>query len=122
MPMQPLQRLLIADDHALFRHAIKKLMLDAFPAADIFLAANGAEAVEIAQAQDPELILLDLDMPQLNGYEAAAEILQHQPQAHILILSMHRNPEFANRALKMGCLGYMIKDSAPEELIIAIKA
>jgi len=85
-------------------------------------AADGREAVEIAAAQKPDVVVMDVAMPHLNGVEAARQILSRNPDTAIVMLSMHSDESYVLRSLKAGARGYLLKDSAEADLIAAIQA
>lgn len=113
-------RILLADDHRLFRFGLKQL-IDARPGFDIIgEAGNGFEAADMAAKLKPDVIFLDISMPLCNGIEAAQRILEQKPETRIVILSMHSDKRYVAEALRVGAKGYLLKDSAPEELFQAI--
>jgi NarL family two-component system response regulator LiaR len=113
-------RLLIVDDHELVRQGFIAMM-GVEPDLDVVgQAANGQEAVELARALRPDVILLDLAMPQMDGIEATREIKSENPDARILIITSFSEDEKVYQAVKAGALGYLMKDSSPEELMRAI--
>jgi DNA-binding NarL/FixJ family response regulator len=114
-------RILIADDHQLVRSGLKLILAQVEPQAQIIEAADGREAVTMARRHAPELILLDITMPGLNGIDALPRLLAVAPGARILVLSMHTERHYVTQALKHGAQGYLVKDSAVEELADAIK-
>ena len=115
-------RILLCDDHTLVRAGIRGLVLEV-PGAEIVAEAdNGREAVALAREHRPELVVMDISMRELNGIEATAQIVADQPATRVLILSMHTTEDFVRRALKAGAAGYLVKDSAPLELRMAIEA
>ena len=115
-------RVLLADDHALVRAGIRSL-LEGFEGVVIVAEArDGREAVALARAKSPNLVLMDISMRELNGIDAAAQIRAEVPEARILMLSMHTTDDFVLRALRAGASGYLVKDSAPLELRMAIDA
>ncbi len=85
-------------------------------------ASNGREAVALAKAKSPNLVLMDISMKELNGIEATVQIKAELPATQVVILSMHTTEDFVRRALKAGASGYLVKDSAPLELRMAIDA
>ena len=112
-------RILLADDHALIVTGIKSLL-----EADCELVgqvADGRSLVEAALKLRPDLIILDIGMPKLNGLDAAAQIRKLWPEAKLLFLSMHANPVYLREALKVGGSGYVLKSSATEELRTAMR-
>lgn len=115
-------RILLADDHNVMRRGLR-LLLETQPE---FLvvgeAADGHAAVEQAKAANPDVVVLDIAMPHLNGADAAQRIVEALPNTAIVILSMHSDEGYVLRALKAGAKGYLVKDSAEGDLIEAIKA
>ena len=115
-------RMLLADDHNLVRAGIRALVEGMEGITIVAEADNGREAVALAKAHRPELVVMDISMRELNGIEATAQIRAELPQTRVLILSMHTTEDFVRRALKAGASGYLVKDSAPLELKMAIEA
>ncbi|MES2049613.1 MAG: response regulator transcription factor [Pseudomonadota bacterium] len=114
-------RVLLADDHTLVRAGLRKL-LESFPNIEVVgEAADGLALLALAEQLQPELILMDIAMPGLNGLEATARLRQTSPQIQVLILSMHQNEEYVKQALRHGASAYLLKDAAPTELDIALK-
>jgi DNA-binding NarL/FixJ family response regulator len=114
-------RILIADDHAVVRQGLKQILAEAFKRAVIGEAANSQEALERVWKEPWDVVILDLSMPGRNGLEVLKEIKRDRPKLPVLILSMHPEDQFAVRLLKAGASGYMTKESAPEELVGAVK-
>jgi DNA-binding NarL/FixJ family response regulator len=115
-------RILLADDHNVMRAGLK-LLLESHPGFKVVSeASNGNQAVANATAVKPDVVVLDVAMPNLNGIEAAQRISAQLPQTAIIILSMHSDEGYVLRALKSGARGYLLKDSAESDLIHAIKA
>lgn len=115
-------RVLLADDHALVRAGLRKL-LESLPDIEVVGEADDGLAVLALAAQlHPDLVLMDIAMPGLNGLEAAARLTKAHPQTRVLILSMHQNEDYVRQALRAGAAGYLLKDSAPAELELALKA
>jgi two-component system response regulator NreC len=115
-------RILLADDHNVMRAGLK-LLLESHPGFKVVSeASDGNQAVANAAAVKPDVIVLDIAMPNLNGIEAAQRISAQLPQTAIIILSMHSDEGYVLRALKSGARGYLLKDSAESDLIQAIKA
>jgi two-component system response regulator NreC len=115
-------RILLADDHNIMRKGLR-LLVESQPGFSVVgEAADGREAVEQATATRPDVIVLDIAMPNLSGIEAAQRIHDQLPQTAIVILSMHSDESYILRALKAGARGYLLKDSAEGDLIDAIKA
>ncbi len=115
-------RVVIADDHQLLRAGLTALLRD-IPGVDVMgEAADGAEAIRLAHALNPDILFLDLVMPGTSGLDALASINESLPEIRVIVLSMHSSEEHVLRALRLGAAGYMLKDVAPEELGLAIKA
>ena len=119
--MKPI-RILLADDHTLILAGIRALLKEIEGVTIIAEANNGRDAVAIARAEKPNLVVMDISMRELNGIEATAQIRAELPATQVLILSMHTTEDFVRRALKAGAAGYLVKDSAPLELRMAIEA
>jgi DNA-binding NarL/FixJ family response regulator len=115
-------RVLLADDHALVRAAIRALLRTMPEVTEVVEAADGREALDMAAKHRPDLILMDVTMPGLNGLEAMSRIAKDAPATRIVVLSMHHNEEYVRRALRYGASGYVVKDAAPAELEFAIRA
>jgi DNA-binding NarL/FixJ family response regulator len=114
-------RVLVVDDHAVVRHGIREL-LETQPGLEVCSeAANGLEAVEHVKKSRPDLVVLDLTMPEMNGLDAARAIREASPLTEILVLSMHFSEEIAREVLRSGARGYMLKSDANSELITAIQ-
>ncbi len=115
-------RLILADDHTLVRAGIRSL-LEAIPEVDVIAeASDGHGALELIEKHRPELALLDVTMPGLNGLEVAERARKSSPSTRTLVLSMHAGEEYVARALRVGVAGYLLKDAAAAELEIAIRA
>jgi len=115
-------RILLADDHTVVRKGLR-LLLESHPGFKVIAeAANGREAVSLAEANTPNVVVLDVAMPLLNGIEAARQISAKLPQTAIVFLSMHSDEGYVLKALKSGAKAYLLKDSAEDDLINAIKA
>jgi len=111
---------LIADDHAIVRKGIRALLSTETDIQVIGEASDGADAIAQAQALNPDVILMDLVMPKLDGIEATRQITANQPRARILVLTSFAADDKVFPAIKAGALGYLLKDSGPEELVQAI--
>ena len=115
-------RLLICDDHTLVRAGLRRL-LEGFDGVEVVAeAANGDEAVARARQHLPDVILLDLSMPGRGGFEALDELRQVVPQSAVVIMSMHDDPMHVRAALARGASGFVVKEGAPAELEIALRA
>ena len=119
--MNPI-RILLADDHTVIRRGLRALLERQNGFAVVAEAADGREAVETAAAVGPDVAVIDIGMPNLNGIEAARRITEKRPETAIVILSMHADESYVLRALKSGARGYLLKDSPEEDLINAIRA
>ena len=118
--MTDLIRILIADDHFVVRQGLASLL---FPRTDMQVvgeAANGREAVDLARLLQPDVILMDMIMPELDGPEAIALIRQENPTARILVLTSFGDSKQVSAAIAAGALGYLLKNSSPDDLIHAI--
>jgi len=115
-------RVVLADDHELFRAGIRSLM-QAFDDIEIVAeASNGREALRLCQAHCPDVALMDIMMPELNGLDATARLAANLPQTRTIILSMNANEEYVLQALRCGASGYLLKNTSPSELEQAIRA
>jgi two-component system, NarL family, invasion response regulator UvrY len=114
-------RLLIADDHAVVRQGIRQILTDAPEVQVVAEAATGMEALELMRDADIDLVILDLSMPGLSGLDIVRQMKQDRPLVRILVLSVHPEEQYAVRVMKAGASGYLTKDSAPEELISAVR-
>jgi DNA-binding NarL/FixJ family response regulator len=111
---------LVADDHTIVRKGICSL-LDAKSGIEVVgEASDGYEAIQMASSLQPDVVLMDITMPHLNGLEATRQIKKDFPQIKILALTMHTNEEYVLKILKAGAAGYVLKHAAPAELITAI--
>lgn len=111
----------MADDHAVVRHGLKQILTDEFKRASFGEARNAAEALDLVWKQDWDVVVLDITMPGRSGLDALREIRKSKPRLPVLVLSMHPENQFAVRVLKAGASGYMTKESAPEQLVDAVK-
>ena len=119
--MKPI-RILLADDHNVMRRGLR-LLLESQPGFTVVAeAADGRQALQQAEATSPDVVVLDIAMPNLSGIEAAQQMIAARPGVAVVILSMHSDEGYVLRALKAGAKGYLLKDSAEGDLIDAIKA
>lgn len=118
---QEIIRLLIADDHAIVRRGLRTLMMGEPDIELVGEAADGIEAVLKARALQPDVILLDMVMPRLDGLGAIQQIKQENPAAKIMVLTSFAEDDKLFPAIKAGALGYLLKDSSPEQLLQAIR-
>lgn len=114
-------RLLLADDHTIMREGLKQLFSLAPDLVVVGEAQSGAQAIEHLRQGGVDVLLLDMNMPGINGEDLVARIRSHHPGLPILVLSMHNEPQIAQRALKAGASGYLTKDRDPETLLAAIR-
>jgi DNA-binding NarL/FixJ family response regulator len=115
-------RVLLVDDHSLVRAGIRSL-LEKIPGVEVVgEASNGRAALDLVKSKLPNLVLMDIAMPELGGLEALPRITKDFPGVRVIILSAHANEEYAIRALRSGAAGYMLKDAATEELDLAINS
>jgi two-component system, NarL family, response regulator NreC len=120
--MQKKTRVLLADDHRLMRSGLR-LVIERHPDFTVVGEADdGRQAVAMAESLKPDVIVMDIGMPSLNGIEAARQISEKQPEIAIVMLSMHSDEGYVLRALKAGARAYLLKDSAEEDLTQAIEA
>ncbi len=113
---------ILADDHAILLDGLRYLLEAAGDIKVISTAANGQEAVEQAMLHCPDVVLMDISMPVMNGIEATRKICAVCKDTKVAILSMHHTAEYRQRALEAGASGYLMKDSAGTELVAAIRA
>ena len=118
--MEGLIRVLITDDHAVVRKGIRALLMTEKDIQVVGEASNGLEALKQAGALHPDVILMDLMMPQMDGIEATRQITTQHPQTRVLVLTSFAGDDKVFPAIKAGALGYLLKDSGPEELIKAL--
>lgn len=114
-------RILIADDHAVVRQGLKKIVDNGNDMKVVGEAQNGAELLNLIREQEADVIILDLSMPGRNGLEILKDLKRSYSSLPVIILSIHPEDQYAVRAFKAGASGYMTKESAPEELVKAVK-
>jgi len=115
-------RILLADDHTVMRNGLR-LLLERQPNLQVVgEAADGRQAVSLCETVNPDVVVMDIAMPNLNGIEAARQIVNHNPRTAIAILSMHSDESYVIRALKAGARAYLLKDSAEADLLAAVRA
>lgn len=115
-------KVLLADDHTLFREGIKLLLENTQEVEVVGQASNGEEAVGLAHKLRPEVAIMDISMPLANGLEATRAIRAQTPSVQVLILTMHGNNQYFFQALEAGASGYVLKEAAGLDLLVAIKA
>jgi DNA-binding NarL/FixJ family response regulator len=119
--MKPI-RIVLADDHNLLRAGIRALLQELPGVEVVGEAADGREALTLVASLRPNLVLMDIAMPQLNGLEAAARMAKEFPKVRVIILSMHATEEHVLQALRAGAAGYLLKDASTAELGLAVQA
>lgn len=115
-------RVLLADDHALVRAGLRSLLGQLEEVQVVAEAHDGREALELAALHRPDLVLMDIGMPGLNGLEATLRLGKEQPEVRVIVLSMHATEDYVLQALRAGARGYLLKDSAPLDLARALRA
>jgi two-component system response regulator NreC len=115
-------KILLADDHALVRQGFS-MMLAAQPDMQIVgQAGNGREAVELGEKLHPDVVIMDVTMPELNGIEATRRLAEVSPRTRVLALSMHKDSVYVREILRAGARGYLLKDSSDADLLAAVRA
>ena len=112
----------IADDHTLFRQGVRRLLEDSNIADVVGEASDGAEAVRKVQELSPDVVLMDISMPNLNGIDATRQLLKNDPERRVLILTMHDNEKYIGQILRAGAAGYLLKDTPSNDFLSAIEA
>jgi DNA-binding NarL/FixJ family response regulator len=114
-------RVLLADDHSLVRQGFRRILEDESDVEVVGEAGGGAEAIELDRKLDPDVVVLDMSMPEINGLHAAIEILRHRPERRILILSMYDGAQYVRNALAAGVRGYILKNALETDLLRAVR-
>jgi two-component system, NarL family, response regulator NreC len=114
-------RILLADDHGIVRQGLRSVLSRDSTFEIVGEAADGREAVALAESLDPNVVIMDIAMPGLNGIDATAQIVKRNPGVAVLILSMHSDETYLLRALNAGAKGYLLKDSADVDLVRAVR-
>jgi len=115
-------RILLADDHALVRHGFRMILAAQADMEIAGEAGNGRDVIELAQKLKPDVIVMDVAMPDLNGIEATRRLLEVSPRTRVLALSMHKDAVYVREILRAGARGYLLKDSVDADLIAAVRA
>ena len=113
-------RVLLADDHVMFRQGVKRILKDADDLEVVGEASDGLELLDVAKETTPDMVILDISMPNLRGLEATREIKMLFPNVKVLILTMHRDKEYVYGAISAGAEGYLLKEDADTELFTAV--
>jgi DNA-binding NarL/FixJ family response regulator len=114
-------RLAIVDDHQLAREGLRDMLADAVDIEVVGEAANGREALLLCSRLHPDLVLMDVRMPEMDGLAATREIKQRYPETSVMMVTMHENPDYLLEALKAGAAGYVLKDAPRDEVITAVR-
>jgi len=114
-------RIILADDHTIVRHGLAKLIEQEDDMEVIAQAENGISAVELARELSPDVVVMDVGMPDLNGVDATRQVLREAPKTKVLALSLHSGKKFVTAMLQAGAAGYLVKDCALEELVNALR-
>jgi DNA-binding NarL/FixJ family response regulator len=116
-----LARLLIAEDSALVRESLRMMLSDSSDLEVAGEAENGREAVELCRSLEPDLVLMDIRMPEMDGLEATKAIKEAQPEVSVLMVTTHREPDYLLEAVRSGAAGYILKESSAQELLDAVR-
>ncbi len=114
-------KVLLADDHSIVREGLRKVLEDSMEIEVIAEAADGEAAVEEAINKKPDVAVVDISMPGMDGLEVVARLASYCPKVPVLILTMHEEEQYVVRAIEAGAFGYVTKQSAPEQLVAAVK-
>lgn len=115
-------RVVLVDDHVLIRAGLKALLHSLANIQVVGEASDGHEAVDVVEKLEPDVVIMDIAMANLNGLEAASRVTKQWPKVKVIILSMHANEEYVGQALDVGATGYLLKGAEPAELELALKA
>jgi len=115
-------RILIVDDHAVVRRGVRSLLESQAGWEIAAEAATGREAVDLARQLQPDIVVMDLSLPELNGLDATRQILKESPRSEVLVLTMHHSEELARNMLQAGARGYVLKSDADQNLIAAVES
>lgn len=115
-------RVMLADDHAVVRNGFRHILAAEWDIEVIGEASNGREAVDLAATLQPDVVVMDVTMPELNGIEATRRILKDSPRTRILALSMHKDSVYVREILRAGARGYLLKDSSQQDFLAAVRA
>jgi len=119
--MEEVINIVLIDDHKLFREGIKKILDFEQEFRIVAEGDDGSEALELVKQHEPDIVLMDINMPEMNGVEATAKLIEQYPNVHVIILSIHDDESYVSHALKTGARGYLLKEMDSDSLIEAIK-
>lgn len=114
-------RVLIADDHSVVRRGVREILEEALHSLEVYEASSAAETLKVVREDVFDIVLLDISFPDGSGLDVLRQIHAFSPQIRVLLLSMYPEEQYAQRALRLGAVGYLTKDSAPNELVTAIQ-
>jgi two-component system invasion response regulator UvrY len=114
-------KFLVADDHPVVRRGVRQILADDYPDSTVIEAHNAVEALTLVQSTHVDLAIIDISLPDRNGLELLKELKKVAPHLPVIVLSMHQDEEFAIQALRFGALGYVTKESASEDLSVAVQ-
>ncbi len=117
-----LAKILLVDDHAVVRKGLRAILEKDLSGCTVIEASDGVRAVDLARREEPELVVIDIGMPGLNGLEAIRQIIRRSPRIRILVLSLHDEEAIVRRSFEYGASGYLLKECAVDELVGAVKA
>jgi two-component system response regulator NreC len=115
-------RVLLAEDHTIVRKGLLSILADQLDVEVVGEAENGREALRLTEQLHPDVVVMDIAMPLLNGLEATRQIKRYHPEVKVLVLTMHTDEEYVCRLLQAGASGYVVKQAAPAELLLAVHA
>lgn len=113
-------KILLADDHCAIRQRLKQILLDEYPFSQIEEVADGYGLLQQARSEEWDLVIADISMPEMSGLEAVRHIRLSHPSLPVLLLSIYRDEDYANHALRAGASAYLCKEATPDELVSAV--
>ena len=114
-------KVLLADDHSIVRAGLRRIVEESEDMTVVGEAADGREAIRMVRAEPPDVAVVDISMPQMDGLEVISRLTSEFPDLPIIILTMHDEEQYVVRAIEAGAMGYLTKQSAPEQLVVAIR-